>query len=497
MRLSAFDLVVIVAYFASLSAIGIYFSRRQNTRSEYYLGDRGMHWLLVGGSVLATLLSTITYLSIPGEMIRYGVTYFAGTLMVPAMVPIVSRVIIPTITRMPITSAYEYLEKRFGHPTRRLATLVFLVHTLVWSGLIFYTASIAVAQVAGWSLLPTILVMGIVTIFYTTAGGIRTVIWTDNLQLLILFGGALAIPVYIAFSLGTGPSEWWRTFSEAGRSGIVLFSWDPTVRLTLFGVLLNILAWEMCTHSSDQVAVQRYLTTPDMHTARRSLWTYAVFRVVLGLSLAFCGLALFAFYAAKSGAPAAAFQKEVAPVADRLMPRFIAEQLPSGLAGLMIAALLAAAMSSLSSAINSVAGVISTDYLRHHQGDSLKWDKVIVVASGLFGMTVAITVNYAMERLNWNLVEMTGRLNHIWVGPLASLFFAGVLLHRASQAAVITGFVAGSLLSLTICFSRISFMWVVPASVTFSFLVAFVASYVCRPPVREHVAPLLYRTTRA
>jgi len=497
MRLSVLDLVVIAAYFLSMVGIGLYFSRRQTSRDEYYLAGREMHWLLVGASVLATLLSTITYLSIPGEMIRYGIMFFAGTIAIPLAVPVVSKLIIPTITRMPITSAYQYLEKRYGNETRRLAGGVFLAHTLVWTGLIFYTASLAVGQVAGWDLLPTILIMGVVTIFYTSMGGIRTVIWTDNVQLLILFGGAISIPIYVAVVTGAGPSAWWENFSQAGGSQITFFSWDPTVRLTVVGVIVNIFMWEMCTHSSDQVAVQRYLSTPSVKAARNSMAAYAVFRVLLGLFLALCGLAVFAFYQQQSGLDPNAFQAQITQQADRLMPHFIAEQLSGGVAGLLLAALLAAAMSSLSSAINSAAGVLRSDFLPAGKTDRMIVDKLLVVGGGIIGMMIAVTVNYAMQRLNWNLVEMTGRLNHIFVGPLAALFFAGVLSKRVSQPAVLVGFVAGGLLSLYICFSTVSFMWVVPGSWTCAFLTSLLISRFTQPAPVTRVAGLTYGSLRA
>jgi SSS family solute:Na+ symporter len=291
---------------------------------------------------------------------------------------------------------------------------------------------------------------------------------------------------------GEGPSAWWMRFQQAGRADVVYFSWDPTVRMTLFGVMMNIFFWELCTHSSDQVAVQRYLTTPDVASARNSLWTYAGFRVALGLLLAFCGLAVFAFYSIRANVPVAEFQQQIAGQADKLMPRFIAEQLPSGIAGLLIAALLAAAMSSLSSGMNSVAGVMRSDYLPARAGESLRIDKIIVLCAGVFGMAVAATVHYAIQKTGWNLVEMTGRLNHIFVGPLASLFFAGVLSTRVSQAAALTGFVAGGLLSLYICFSSVSFTWVVPGSVTCGFLVAMLASHVFARPDEKRVANLTY-----
>lgn len=494
MQLAAFDLAVIVIYFLLLSAIGVYFSRRQTTQEEYYLGERKMHWLLVGGSVLATLLSTITYLSLPGEMIRYGLTFLSGVVMVPLAVPVVSRLIVPTIRRLPINSAYEYLDRRFGPATRRLASTIFLAHTLVWTGLIFYTASLAITQITGWQLLPTIIAMGLITIFYTTLGGIRAVIWTDNLQLLILFGGALVIPAVVMSLTGEGPGAWWSRFENAGRADVVLFSWDPTVRMTVFSVFLNIFCWEMCTHSSDQVAVQRYLTTPDMDTARKSLWTYAAARILLGLLLAFCGLALFGFYSHRAGLPPAEFQKQIAGQADKLLPRFIASELPGGISGLLIAALLAAAMSSLSSGMNAVAGVVRADWLPARAGESLRRDKLIVAAAGLFGMTVATTVHYLISATGWNLVEMTGRLNHIFVGPLASLFFVGVLSTRASQPAAILGFIAGGLLSLYICFSKVSFTYVVPGSVFTAVVVAIIASRFFARPEAARVDNLTYST---
>jgi SSS family solute:Na+ symporter len=476
LALTALDFAVIAAYFIALSAIGLYFSRSQNSQDEYYLGGRKIHWLLAGGSVLATLLSTITYLSIPGEMIRYGITFFSGTLMIPIAVPIVNRIIMPAIRRQPIRSAYQYLERRYGPGTKTLASVVFLTHTMIWSGIIFYTASLAVAQVAAWKLIPTIAAMGAVTILYTSAGGIRTVIWTDNLQLLILFGGAAAIPIWVAMSTGFGPAAWWDSFSRAGHSQVIFFSWDPTVRLTIFGTMLSILAWEMCSHSSDQVAVQRYLSTPGLDEARRTLWTYAAARVLLGAVLGLCGLSLFAFYLSRSGVPVEEFQRQTAPVADRLMPRFIAEELPPGVSGLLLAALLAAAMSSLSSAINSVSNVVSGDFLKRTENASLSVDRIVSVAAGVLGMAIAFSMSAIVGATGWNIVELTGRLNHIFVGPLAALFFAGVIAPSVSARGAFLGFAAGTLLSLYICFSRISFNWVVPSSVVTAFLVAVAAS---------------------
>lgn len=502
MSLTTLDFLVIVAYLLGMAAIGLYFSKRQTSRDEYFLGGRRTHWFLAGGSILATLLSSISYLSLPGEMIRYGFGFFAGVLGVPLVVPLMNHTLLPAIKRLPITSVYEYLERRFDAQIRTLTGSIFLVRTLLWMGLIIYTASFAMVEVTGWDIYATILIIGLITTFYTSAGGLQTVIWTDNLQLLILFGGAVTIPVFIGVSLGQGPIEWWNSFSQAGRAEIQAFSWDPMVRITLFGAVMGQFFWNICTQGSDQVAVQRLLSTPSLKEARRSLWMYAGATVTLLFFLAVCGLALFAYYADESGLPMQAFQEQVAPEADKLMPRFIVQVLPSGVSGLLVAALLAAAMSSLSSGINSISSVVRSDFLSSSGGvgESLWFDRCSGVVAGLAGVGMACLITLAMQTSDWNLVELTGRVNHIFVGPIGVLFFAGILFCRAGKTAALAGFTAGTAVSLYVCFGRewfgleqsVSFLWVVPASFVLGLVVSWVVSAMTEPPREDKVRGLTY-----
>ena len=502
MTLTTFDFLVIVAYLLGMAAIGLYFSKRQTSREEYFLGGRRTHWILAGGSILATLLSSISYLSLPGEMIRYGFGFFAGVLGVPLVVPLMNYTLLPAIKRLPITSVYEYLERRFDARIRTLTGSIFLMRTLLWMGLIIYTASFAMVEVTGWNIYATILIIGLITTFYTSAGGLQTVIWTDNLQLLILFGGAVTIPVFIGMSLGQGPIDWWSSFSQAGRAEIQAFSWDPMVRITLFGAVMGQFFWNVCTQGSDQVAVQRLLSTPSLKEARRSLWMYAAANVALLFFLAVCGLALFAYYADESGLSMQAFQEQVAPEADKLMPRFIVQVLPSGVSGLLVAALLAAAMSSLSSGINSISSVVRSDFLNSSGGvgESLWFDRCSGVVAGLAGVAMACLITLAMQTSDWNLVELTGRVNHIFVGPIGVLFFAGILFRRAGKTSALSGFTAGTAVSLYICFGRewfgleqsVSFLWVVPASFLCGLLVSWVLSTMTEPPLEDKVGGLTY-----
>lgn len=471
MRLTPLDLLVVAAYMASLSAMGIYFGRRQDTSEEYLLGSRRIHWLLAAGSIVATLVSTLTYLAVPGEMIRYGLGYFTGLLGLPLAIPVVTRLILPRLMRMQLTSVYAYLEHRYHPAMRTLAAAIFTLRTLLWMGLIIYSCSLAVVEVSAWDLYWTIAVTGLLTTFYSSAGGLRTVIWTDNLQLAVLIGGALAIPICIAMRTGSGPSHWWQLFAAAGHTHIEVFSLDPTVRLTMLGVIASQFAWSICAQGSDQVAIQRYLATPSLEAAKRTAWVYLGINLALVGLLAFCGLALFAFYSAHG---AQVTHDRLLAEADRLMPQFIVEQLPPGVSGLLLAALLAAAMSSLSSGINSVAAVVANDLLRRRPelGNSLRAAKAISVIAGLGSIALALVTAWAVERTSWNLIDLSQRINHIFVGPLAVLFFAGMLFPAVGSRAALGGFLAATAWSLVVAFGAewmglerpISFTWLVPGS---------------------------------
>ena len=343
---------------------------------------------------------------------------------------------------------------------------------MLWIGLIVYSCTLATVEVTSASFPVTLLVTGLVTILYASIGGFKSVVWTDNVQLVILLGGAAAVPLFVAATLGTGPAAWWDTFSSAGRTHIEVFSFDPTVRITLVGMLAMQFFWTLCSNSSDQAAAQRYLSTPSIDGARRSVWVFAFLNMGLVAILMICGLALFAFYAGRSGLPVEAFQQQIADRADKLMPLFIARELPPGLSGLLLAALLSAAMSSISSGVNSVSSVVVTDLWKLRAERTLRFDKMIAAVSGLLGLAVAALMAWSAERSGWNLYELTGRVNNLFVGPMAVLFLAGILLPRATARSALAGFAAGTAVALWISFGSmigggsrpISFTWLVPAS---------------------------------
>jgi SSS family solute:Na+ symporter len=513
MYLGAADYIALAAYAGGLVILGIATGHRQRSQETYFVGERRTSWLLAGISVLATLLSTLTFLSTPGEMIRYGIGYFSSLLAFVFIIPLVNWILIPFLMRLPVSSVYDCLERRYDVSVRTLGAGVFVLMRLVWIGLIFYTASFAAVEMTGWDMRLVVLAMAGVTTFYTTLGGLQAVIWSDLVQ--FLFGGAAFIPFYVALETGSTPADWCEVFSAAGRASVPLWScnpdaaglgrfFDPTVRISVVGIMLTTLVWNICTHGADQVAAQRYLSTPSAAAARRSVWVFSLLNVGTILLLMVCGLALFYFNYARSGLTPVEFQALIAPQADKVVPRFIVEELHYGMAGLMLAAILAAAMSSLSSGINSIAAVTVTDFFQRlgrrdgDQGD-LRLARLASVLAGCLGAGLALGVHALMQSTRWNLVELIERVNHLLLAPLGALFLAGILIRRVGTAAAWLGFFAGAATSVLVSFAQeifglrsgISFMWIMPAALVVSVAVSYLSSFLFAPPTPDQLAAAL------
>ena len=262
-----------------------------------------------------------------------------------------------------------------------------------------------------------------------------------------------------------------------------MVSLDPTVRITLVGMVAMQFFWNLCANASDQAAAQRYLSTPTIADARRSVWVFTMLNLCLTVLLMLCGLALFAFYSARSGLSIETFQQQVAPKADKLMPMFIARELPPGLSGLLLAALLSAAMSSISSGVNSISSVVVTDLWKGRKSTSLLLDKTVAAIAGVLGIGVAMLMAWSVQLSGWNLYELTSRVNNLLTGPMAILFLAAILLPRSTPIGALAGFLVGTLVAIAVSFGGllglekpISFTWLVPASFLSGMLITALAT---------------------
>lgn len=468
--LQVLDYLAVLAYLLVTAGIAYWSSRKQADTEDFFLGGRRMPWFAVGLSIMATLLSTITYLGSPGEMIRYGIAYFAGYLSIPLVALIVIYLWIPFFMRLRMTSAYEYLENRFDYRVRLIAGLLFLFLRLGWMSMVVYTASMAMVQMTreplyrltdalGFtepstaSLYLLIAVTGVAATAYTCLGGMRAVIWTDVLQSFMLFGGVFVIIIYVIAVTGTGPGTWWVRASQASAEHTrpVIFSTDITVRNTVVWTLLSIFFWNICTHCSDQVVLQRYFTTKSHAAARNSFITNVISMVAIGLLLSLSGLALLYFYLEYPQL----LPEDMDPVkqADKVMPYFYAHQLPVGLGGLILASFLCDAMQTLVSGVNSISAIATKDvfdrlYAGKKRGISeLTLARMTTVLVGLISTVLAALVARSALQSTLNIMDLLPRTFNMFLGPLASLFMIGMFFPKARARTAINAVILCMLFS--------------------------------------------------
>ncbi len=501
-HLDTADYVVVALFMLGMLGMGLYFARQQESTEDYFVGGRKMPWLAVGLSTLATLTSTITYLAVPGEVIKNGVGYFTQLVSVPFTLGVLWFITFPFVASLRITSAYEYLERRFDRRVRLLGALLFTCNGIGWMATVVYTAARGIADMTQWNVQVLILGLGLVGVVYTTLGGIRADIWTDVVQAVIMFAGAFFTLGFVAFATGTNLGDWWGDANQVQKTSVTVFDLNPMHRISTVGVALNAFFWHICTANGSQIAMQRIFTLPDLKAARKSALVNAVANTMLSLLLGVCGLALFSFYSRKPELLAATkLNVETGSGADSLFPNFIANQLPPAAGGLLICALLAAAMSTIDSGVNSLSAVTTLDLLgQPSDGSGGKQELAIARRyTVVFGalITVAALGVGGLQARGANIIEILPAAFNWAVGPMGALFFAGMFIRRATAASVIPAVIVGGILALVLALLKplwnipFSFAWVITYSCLTSLALTWLLSLKNPLPSTE---PFSFRT---
>jgi len=487
--MSFVDWVVVGLYAFGMLVIGWYYARKTKSSEDYHLGGRGMAPWMVGLSLFASLLSTISYLAVPGEIIKYGPMVLAQIIVFPFIGLVVGWLLIPRIMKLKITSAYEILEVRLGLSIRLLGSAIFILLRLMWMGLVTYATCDKVlvpilhldSSATPW----LCAILAGITLVYTSMGGLKAVVLTDVIQTFILFGGAVIALVLITVKLG-GVSQWVPTQWSPTWQKPVLFDFES--RMSFAGIMISTFCWYVFTCGSDQVAVQRYLATRDAKAARKAFFTTLSAGAIVNIFLGMLGFALFAYFSKYGNANGAVD-------ADKLFPHFIANELPVGVSGLVIAGLLAAAMSSLSSGINSSCSVISTDFVErffkktHSNKSRIRLDRIISVAIGL----VVVSLGIFADLVPGNLIGMTFRVSNLLVAPLFVLFFLAMFVKFSNPIGAWSSAVSSITTAVLIAFWEpitgqpgISFLWIMPASFAVGASVGITFSYLFRASCLIH-----------
>ena len=452
--LTTLDWAIIALYALSTIALGAYFSRKQSTTKEYFVGGGNINPILIGVSLFATLLSTISYLSMPGEASGKGPVMILGLLAYPLVFGVVAYGLLPVYMRQRVTSAYELLETKLGLSVRLLGATMFLALRLVWMALLVYLAAKALVVMMGveekWVPL-IVLVTGIVSVIYTSLGGLRAVVVTDFMQTVLLFGGALLVIVTVTWK--SGGFGWFPTEWHANWDPQPFFSFDPKTRVTVVGTILSILAWNIATAGGDQTAVQRFMATTDVKAARRAMATQLIVGATVCLALYTVGFALLSYFGAHPGELKAGMSLK--GDADKLFPHFIANQLPVGVSGLVVAAMFAAAMSSIDSGVNSITAVVLTDYLGRF-GVAPKTDRGNVLFARILAFSIGVVVvlgSSLMEHIPGNITAVTSKTVNLLTTPIFGLFFFALFVRFARPVGVWLGAISGVVTAALIAFS--------------------------------------------
>jgi len=455
--LAILDWLMIAIYVFGVLAMGWYYSKKQKNKNEFFVGTGKMNPILIGISLFATLISTASYLSKPGEVIKHGPVLFSGLIFaIPISYFVVGYFLVPFLMKQRITSAYELLEARLGIGIRLLGAVMFILLRIVWMSLLVYFCAVGLTVIIGlpdsWTPL-IVIIIGIIAITYTSLGGLFAVVYTDLAQFCLLTGGVIISVILI--SIDSGGFSWWPTSWVSTWDTQPLFSFDPHVRVTLVGAVISGVVWKICMAGGDQLPIQRFMATRDIRDARRSYAINSLVTFIVVFSLVVLGIALLGYYTAN---PQLLPQgMDLIRDADKIFPYYIANHLPIGIAGLVVAAMLAAGMSSLDSGINSITAVVMTDFIGRFGLKSQSEKKHLLFAKGItFGVgLVVIIASMFMKNMPGNFVEMTMRLANLLLPQNFGLFFLVFFVPFATPLGAFIGVIYGFTASLTFSFWHI------------------------------------------
>ena len=465
------DLAIIALYLAGITLFGLRFRKKQRTLRDYFLADRDIPWWAIALSIVAAETSTLTIISIPGLAYDTNLMFLQVVLGYVVGRVIISFVLLPHYFRGDLYTAYQLIERRFGRRLRSLTAGLFLLTRAAAEGVRVYAVSIVVAIALGTGEIASIAIITALTLIYTFEGGLAAVIWTDVVQTVIYVGGTL---VGLFTILHLVPGGWPAIHSvaeSAGKLRVFDFSLDFWKPYTFWAGLIGGTFLTTASHGTDQLIVQRLLAARNQRqsvTALLSSGVAILFQFALFLTI---GVMLFAFY----HVPSASFGK-----ADRIFPTFIVSQMPHGVSGLLIAAILAAAMSNLSAALNSLSSSSIIDFYlqRHPEIDERRKIRLSRMATLFWALLLFGLAVLSLHKVG-RVIEVGLQIASVAYGALLGVFLLGVLTRRANQNGAMVGMLCGFVSELYIwLFTRVPWTWYVAIGTVVTFAVGYAGSLV-------------------
>ncbi|HNX33336.1 MAG TPA: sodium/solute symporter [Kiritimatiellia bacterium] len=437
-RFHPLNWAVMGGYFGGLAFMGWWFMRKKKSADDYFKGGGRIPWWAAGISIFAAMFSSITFLAVPALAYMSDWRYAPKCACIALIPPLVICCYLPFFRKLNLTCAYEYLELRFNLACRLFASLAFNLFMVARVAVVAYLPALAVAATTGADVNVCIVAVSILTILYCAFGGIEAVIWSDVVQTAVLVGGSLLILVLLVAGTDGGLAGVFQIADSAGKFRMFDFAFDFS-RPVVWVVLIGGIAECLISYTSDQCVIQRYMTTKNTHEAARSLWLNVPFGIGTGFIFFSVGTALYTFYRSQPERLAVTM-----PKADSILPLFIANDLPAGVAGLVLAGLFAATITTLAANLNSSATAITSDwFVRLRKGTTdraqVRFAQTCTIAVGLAGMAGALALANADIRAVYDqFLKAIG----ILTSGLACLFMLGIFARRVGAVAALTGLAA-------------------------------------------------------
>ncbi len=446
-RFEFLDYMVLTLYLSLMVAVGIYFARRGSTTEDFFLAGRKIPWWAAGLSVFGTQLSAITFMAIPATSYGSDWRRFVGSVMLLPVMLLVIYCFLPLFRRLDVTTAYEYLEARFSVSVRVLASAIFILFQLGRMGIVLLLPAIALSAVTAMDTYLCIALMGLLATIYTVLGGISAVIWTDVLQVFVLIGGALLCLLVTIQDVGG-----WSAMIEAAQAAdkFHIFDWRwSSSDMVAWVLMVGFLFTNLVPYTSDQTVIQRYLTTPDEKQAAKGLWLNLIITIPTGILFYGLGTALYVYYTSHP------LEQAMLPAAtDQLVPWFVVTHLPSGVAGVVVAGIFAAAMSSLDSSMNSISAAVVNDFVGRFSSadesrDDLKLARRLTLVLGIIGTGAAMML--ATFEIKY-LFDFFQKVLGLFGGGLVGVFLLAVFTRRCNAIGALAGLLTGAATTMAVAF---------------------------------------------
>lgn len=429
MNVGALDIAILVAYMAGMVVLGSWLGRGARDVAEYAVGSRDLPWWLILFSIIATETSAVTFLSIPGFAYERNFTWIQIALGFLLGRFAVAFLLLPEYFRGTLFTSYEVLHRRFGGATKQTASVLFILTRSLADGLRLFLSALVLQEMTGISIPWAVTALGVTTVVYTYLGGMRAVLWTDMIQFFLYLAGALIALFAILARLPGGWDQLVAMGQAAGKFRALDLTLDWSEPYGLWAGLVGGAFIALGSHGVDQLMVQRYLSARGLPEARRAVWVSGLVAVAQFALFLLIGVGLWSFYHLHP--PAVPFDRP-----DRVFARFILDELPTGLVGLLLGAIFAAAMTS---SLNSCATVAVNDLLRVRPERQLRLTRILTAVFG----AVQIAVGIAGQWLKSSIVSSVLGIAAFTTGIVLGVFFLGMYTRRVGQRAALTGLVVG------------------------------------------------------